>query len=233
MLGSIWPKKPPDLTPEQARAREHFVRLWHEELPRTYSLIEGFNHGAVTRWPLKESCRTLEIGAGLGAHSRFEDLSKQEYHALELREEFCENLRILLPPDRVSCGDIEQSQPWPNAYFDRVVAIHVLEHLRHLPNALAEVRRLLKPDGCFDVVLPCEGGWAYALARKLSAERMFRKRFKMDYGPIIQNEHVSTLREVNTELSAYFRVSRRSFFPMKFPVAHVNLCVAYRLISKS
>ena len=134
-----------------------------------------------------------------------------------------------LPADRVRHGDIEQRQPWPDGFFDRVVAIHVLEHLRNLPLALAEIRRLLKPDGSFDVVLPCEGGLAYALARKVSAERLFRRRFRMDYTPIIRNEHVSTLDEIVVELRRMFDVDTRFFFPLRVPIGALNLCVAFRL----
>jgi SAM-dependent methyltransferase len=132
----------------------------------------------------------------------------------------------------VHCGDIEQRQAWPDGFFDRVVVVHVLEHLRNLPAALTEICRLLKPDGCFDAVLPCEGGLAYSVARKLSAERLFRRRFGMDYTPIIRNEHVSTLDEILVELDRLFEVRARSFFPIPLPIPTVNLCVAMRLAAR-
>jgi SAM-dependent methyltransferase len=229
---SRWPKRPPPLSPDQERAREAFVAVWHQELPTRYALIERFNHGSVSRLPIKDGSNTLEIGAGLGAHAKFEDLERQNYYCLEYREEFCKELRNAFPADRVVCGDIEQRQPWPDHFFDRIVSIHVLEHLRNLPAALTEIRRLLKVDGTFDVVLPCEGGLAYSLARRVSAERLFRQRFGMDYGPIIRNEHVSTLDEILEELERGFQVRVRSFFPLHIPVSAVNLCVAFRLVPR-
>jgi SAM-dependent methyltransferase len=226
---TTWPKRPPVLTPEQERAREGFMALWHRELPTKYGMIERFNHGFVSQLPVQPGTRTLEIGAGLGAHSKFEDLKRQEYYCLEYREEFCRELATLFPPDRVLCGDIEQRQPFDDAFFDRIVIIHVLEHLRNLPLALAEIRRLLKPSGVLDVVLPCEGGLAYSLARKISAERVFRKNFHMDYTPIIRNEHVSTYEEIMTEVDRLFVPQARSFFPLKVPISTINLVVALRL----
>jgi SAM-dependent methyltransferase len=226
---ATWPKQPIPLTLEQERAREGFMKRWHEELPTKYSAIESFNHGSVAKLPVKAGSRTLEIGAGLGAHAAFEDLSKQDYYCMEYREEFCKTLRTKFPDDHVLCGDIQQRLPWADAFFDRIVVIHVLEHLRNLPLALAEIHRLLKPDGWFDVVLPCEGGLAYSMARKVSAERLFRREFKMDYTPIIRNEHVSTLSEIEIELDDWFERQGGSYFPLKVPVPTLNLVVAYRL----
>lgn len=223
-----WPKYPPALTPEQERAREGFMELWHRELPSRYGVIERFNHGSVSRLPVKPNSRTLEVGAGLGAHSKFEDLGLQDYYCLEYREEFCRQLRESFPEDRVVCGSIEERQQWPDHFFDRIVVIHVLEHLRNLPSALAEIHRLLRPDGLFDVVMPCEGSLAYSLARKISAERLFRKNFHIDYTPIIRNEHVSTLTELLEELAPWFDITWRRFFPIPVALPSVNLVMAAR-----
>jgi len=208
------------------------MRLWHEELPKKYSLIERFNQGAIARLSIQSGWKTLEIGAGLGAHSRFEDLTAQEYYCLEYRREWCAELENLFPKNRIHCGDIHEHQPWPDAFFDRVIAIHVLEHLLNLPLALEQVQRLLKPGGVFDVVLPCEGGLAYSLARKLSAERRFRARFGGDYTPIVQNEHVSTFYDIAFELTRRFRVVYSRYFPWRVPLPAINLCVALRLVSR-
>ncbi len=206
------------------------MQLWLDELPRRYRMVEAFNHGFIAQLPVPNGSQTLEIGAGLGEHLRFEDLTRQKYFCMDYREAYCRELGRLLPADRILCGDIEQRQPWPDASFNRIIAIHVLEHLRNLPAALREIQRLLAPDGCFDVVLPCEGGLAYSLARRISAERLFRRRFGLDYTPIIRNEHVSTLEEIETELRREFTVERSAFFPLRIPIRFLNLCVGMRLL---
>jgi ubiquinone/menaquinone biosynthesis C-methylase UbiE len=204
--------------------------LWHQTLPRKYALIERFNHGWVAGLPLKPGGKTLEIGAGLGAHMEFEDLAAQDYFCQEMREEFCEHLRRRILADRVAGGDIQQRQAWPDAAFDRVVAIHLLEHLTDLPAALREISRLLKPDGVFDLMAPCEGSLAYAIARKISAQRLFEREFKMDYIPIVRHEHVSTFAELQAELGAFFTVEKRRYFPFAWiPAAACNLVVGMRL----
>lgn len=224
-----WPKKPPLLSPEQSKARESFMRLWHEMLPKKYGLIERFNHSSISRLPLPSPCRTLEVGAGLGEHSKFEDLKLQDYYVMDYRKDFCDELHRSFPESHVRFGDIQANQSiWPDGFFDRVIAVHVLEHLPDLPKALSEVKRLLKVGGIFDVVLPCEGGFAYSIARKISAERIFRKKFKMDYGPIIKNEHVSCYSEIVAELDQMFVLEYDRHFPLGVPIFDLNLVVTRR-----
>lgn len=226
---SLWPKVPPPLSEAQRVAREKYMKLWHELLPKRYGAIEKFNHGFPAKLFIKAGSRTLEIGAGLGSHLAYEDLQKQEYHCLEYREEFCAELKQRYPNAQVHCADIQTKQAWKDKHFDRVVAIHVLEHLRNLPKAVNEIHRLLKDEGEFDIVIPCEGGLAHTLARKISAERLFRKNFHMDFTPIHKNEHVSTYFEIMDVLKDRFRIEKRSFFPLKLPIANVNFCAGFRL----
>jgi SAM-dependent methyltransferase len=204
------------------------MAAWHEELPSRYALVERFNHGYVAGLGTPRGSRTLEVGAGIGGHLPFEDLEAQEYHVLESRAQFCERLAELHPAQYVHHGSIEESQPFPDGFFDRIVTIHVLEHLHNLPAALDEMARLLRPGGIFDVVLPTEGSIAYEIARKVSAERMFRRRFGLDYGPIIRNEHVNTYEEVMSLLRGRFRHETARFFPLGVPIAEINLVVGLR-----
>ena len=224
-----WPKRPPQLTPAQENAREQFMLAWHELLPTRYALLERFNHSALGHKPTASHIRTLEIGAGIGAHVQFEDLTTQEYHCLESRAEFCARLRSQPGIESVVMCSIEQRTPFESGTFDRIIAIHVLEHLRDLPAALHEIDRLLKPTGVFEVVLPCEGGIAYAAAREISAKRYFERRFKMKYMPIVRNEHVSTFEDVMNELNERFVIDEGTFFPLKLPWYQINLCAAFRL----
>ena len=226
----VWPKQPPPLSPEQEAAREAFMHAWHELLPEKYGIVERFNHGALARLPAgRERWRTLEIGAGIGGHLPFEDLAHQEYHALELRGEFCDVLRTLPGIAGVHAADIQGHTPFETGSFDRIVAIHVLEHLRNLPRAVEEISRILADDGIFDVVLPCEGGLAYYVARHISAKPFFERRFGMSYDPIIASEHVNTLGEVLATLEPAFVAESTAHFPLGIPIDTINLAVALRL----
>jgi SAM-dependent methyltransferase len=203
------------------------MTLWHEHLPRHHATIERFNHKGAFRLPVPKGCRTLEIGAGLGAHIEFEDLTCQSYTANELRPEMAERLAQRFPAVKVVVGDIQQGLPFAAGSFDRVIAVHMLEHLPDLPKALDEVARLLAPGGFFQVVIPCEGSMAYTLGRNISARRLFERTFKMPYDYVVASEHVNLAVEIEAELQKRFKPTWRSFFPLPFlPFQFCNLVIA-------
>jgi SAM-dependent methyltransferase len=221
-----WPKTFPPLTAEQERIRDDFMHYWHEVLPKKYGVVERFNHG----WPAKTARpgeRTLEIGSGLGEHINAEpEFARQGYVACELRPEMADVIRERHPEVEVITGDCQQRMPLDDASFDRVLAVHVLEHLPDLPAALREIRRVLKPQGRFVAVIPCEGGLAYGLARRISAQRIFERRYKMSYKFFIEREHINVPAEIFEECRrAGFRPAKRSYFPLRVPVTTANLAI--------
>jgi SAM-dependent methyltransferase len=222
-----WPKQLPVLSDEQKRAREDFMLHWHKVLPGKYGMIERFNHRGAFTEPIQPGTRTLEIGAGIGAHIEFEDLSLQTYVANELREEMAAEIKKRFPQVEVLIGDVQAGLPCESASFDRVLAVHVLEHLPRLPDALAEIRRVLKSDGFFQVVIPCEGSLAYTLARNISARREFEKRNNMSYDFVVESEHVNLAHEIVFALKKQFTVERKKFFPLNIvPIQACNLVIS-------
>lgn len=231
---TIWPKKLAELTPEQERIRDDFFNCWLEELPKRYSYFDQFNQ----KYPLRTfrngpeqdgRIRTLDIGAGRGEHLAFEALERQTYVALELRTELASWIHKVFPQASVIVGDCQENIAFPDGYFDRVLAIHVLEHLPNLPRALDEICRVLKPDGKLSVVIPCEGGWAYTLARNISARPLFEKRYKQSYDWFIACEHINLPKEVVTELQLRFRILDQTFFPLYLPSTKLNLVIGLTL----
>lgn len=219
-----WPKELPQLTAEQERIRDDFMRHWHEVLPSKYPLIERFNHGYAAR-SARQGAKTLEIGAGIGEHLEFEPLPHDDYWAVELREEMARGIKSKNPDANVIVGDCQQGLPFDDESFDRVLAIHVLEHLPNLPNALTELRRVLKADGTFVAVIPCEGGLAYTLARRISAQRIFERRYCVSYDWFVRSEHINVPSEIITELKSRFTIDEQSYFPLRIPSVTANLVI--------
>lgn len=234
-----WPKVLPPLSPEQQAISDDFMRRWHEELAgrSRYGLIEKFNHEFPVRYSRTDFKTTLEIGAGLGEHLRYEKLApaqEESYYANEFRENMAAEIRKRFPRVQTVVGDCQLRFNFPDGFFDRVIAVHVLEHLPNLPATIRESYRLLsKSRGRFLVVIPCEGSPVYSLARKISAERVYKKRYGGSYRWFYTREHLNRPHEILAELDPYFAVEARSFFPLPFlPFIFSNLVIGLSLVPR-
>jgi SAM-dependent methyltransferase len=228
-----WPKTFPPLTAEQERIRDDFMHAWHEELPKKYGVIERFNHGYVVKHAPREFVHTLEIGAGIGEHLAYEQLTEEQrrnYIAVELRAQMANEIAKRHPAVQVRVADCQQRLEFADGHFDRVLAVHVLEHLPDLPAALREIHRVCnKQRGRFQVVIPTEGGFAYSLARRISAQRFFERRYKMPYRWLIEREHINVPAEIFDELARLFTIEHRSYFPLRVPSVNLNLAIGLTL----
>lgn len=234
-----WPKCFPPLTKEQESISNDFMKHWHETLSSgwKFRLIEKFNHNYAVKNSPQMFLTTLEIGAGLGEHLNYERLSadqKRNYVALELRENMAEKIKASFPEIQTMVGDCQKTLPYVDGHFDRILAIHVLEHLPNLPAAIKEMYRLCnKEKGTLSIVIPCEGGLAYGQARKISAQKIFEARYKQSYQWFIKREHVNRPHEIFEELTPYFNIKHQSFFPLLIPSINLNLCIGATLYPRN
>jgi SAM-dependent methyltransferase len=221
-----WPKERAALSEEQTAIMEDWINEFLTSVKAArFGWVSRFDHtfpaGSASR-----DLRTLEIGAGTGTHVQFEP--DGEYVALEGSAQLAAQI---VPRDRLSVvvADCEKRLPWDDDSFDRVLAIHVLEHLYNLPVALQEVSRVLRPGGIFCVVIPCEGGRFYSLGRRLTTKRIFENRYKVPYEWMIRQEHCNTAREILDELDRHFRIRSRRFFPLRVHAVDLNLVIGLEL----
>jgi ubiquinone/menaquinone biosynthesis C-methylase UbiE len=224
-----WPKNLPPLPPEQRRISDDFMRHWHEVFVQRYGFIDNFNHNYVVKHSPASFRTTLEIGAGLGEHLEYETLTPEQesnYVAVDVRENMLAALRRRFPRVQTRLADCQQRLNFPDGHFDRVIAIHVLEHLPNLPSALWELHRLCNPQtGCLFIVIPCEGSLATQIARRVSARRIFEKRYNQPYDWFIQHEHINRPAEIFEEIAPCFALRQRAFFPMPLPFLFCNLFI--------
>jgi ubiquinone/menaquinone biosynthesis C-methylase UbiE len=234
--GSKWPKHLARLTPEQERISNDFLKYWHQVLPKRYGLVERFNQLYPVRHSPPGFLTTLEIGAGTGEHLQFEALTPEQeanYVAIDIRENMVAEIRKRFPRIRSVVGDCQRRMDFPDESFDRILAIHVLEHLPNLPAAIAEVHRLCeKMKGVLSIVIPCEGSLAYTLARRISAQRIFEKRYGQPYKPFIEREHINLPNEIFEEIAVHFDRIHDTYFPLPVKYEFCNLCIGATFVPK-
>ncbi|TRZ55133.1 MAG: dihydrolipoyl dehydrogenase [Rhodocyclaceae bacterium] len=62
--------------------------------------------------------------------------------ALDIRPNMVARLRERFPDVQAVIADCQERLPYPDGYFDRIIAVHVLEHLPNLPAAVGELHRV-------------------------------------------------------------------------------------------
>lgn len=102
--------------------------------------------------------------------------------------------------------------PFEDHTFDCIYIFNILHHLKskaEYPLTFAEIDRVLKPNGTFILVEPCNK-WIYSLLFTIS--RIFKPFHK-----VFQN-YYTMLDEEWPELSLFFKVSKDKdfFYPLKF-----------------
>ncbi len=147
--------------------------------------------------------RVLEVGFGTGlAFPNLHDNYK-EIHGIDLTADIEAIESVFAPlniPLSLKKGDIAK-MPYEDNYFDTVLLVSILEHLKpvELELALAEVRRVLKPGGQMVYGTPVEKPFMVFMFRLL--------------GHNIRDEHFSTEEEIAA--AAYKTFSKGNVIHMK------------------
>lgn len=88
--------------------------------------------------------------------------------------------------------------------YDRIISCAVLEHVCDLPDVIRKSAQLLAPGGSFRASIPAHGGFLWKLGWQMTTGLEFRMRHKLDYGVIMDHEHVNTAREVEEVVRHFF-----------------------------
>lgn len=173
----------------------------------------------------------LDLGSGSGYHLNFEEISaKKKYICLDIDKKLLEKITNKLVV-KITAGC--QKIPLAENSVDVVIASHVLEHLENLNLCLKEIKRVLRNSGQLLVVLPCDPGWLWNLASRLTPSRQRLKKKGFDYDVIMKNEHINSFQFCIEQLEKFFVVKDKKFFPFLIPEPNFNFLCGLELRLKS
>ena len=141
---------------------------------RTQSAVEAAAHREVARAAKSAQC-VLEIGIGGGEHLSFapDQPARQRYFGIDLNLDFAKICREKFNTP-VAVADVA-ALPLADESFDCVIAMSVLEHVQPLERALAEIRRVIKPEGRCYVVVPTNGSLIINLYKQVMTYPTMRR----------------------------------------------------------
>jgi len=174
--------------------------------------------------------RVLEVGAGTGEHLAFVRHTFEEYILTDLDPktlEVAERKVAVRHDDRVrfetQTGDCLS---YPDNSFDRLVAVHVLEHIYKPHLAIKEWYRVLKHGGVLSILIPTDPGLAWRLGRHLGPRKNASTQ-GLAYDYIMAREHVNSCNNLIAFLRHYFPDAKEAWWPSPIPSIDLNLFFAF------
>ncbi len=196
-----------------------------------FSAIHNSSHRTIAAWQSRAPAAgwTCDVGCGQGYHWPHFAGAQGRLVGIDIRADSLQRIRGRYPDARLVQADATRL-PFSDGTFERVLSVYALEHVYHLNDAVAEIRRITSASGQALVGLPCEGGLAWTLGRKVTSERTMSRRYGLDYRRYIRLAHCNTAQAVLTALDRHFRVEQRTHFPLPFiPGLTFNLTVSLAL----
>lgn len=181
---------------------------------------QGFGPWIVSHYPIEPGFRVLELGCGTGSMWRGQEELIAKCAELVLSDFSAGMLEAA--KEAVSGPNVHhmvidiQDIPFPAGSFDLVIANMMLYHVPDLPRALAEVRRVLKDEGCFVCATYGEHGITDYLAELLA-----------DYGVRDTTSKSFTLQNGAATLEAVFAHAERRDYPDALAVTEPEDLVDY------
>jgi phosphatidylethanolamine/phosphatidyl-N-methylethanolamine N-methyltransferase len=209
------------------RSYNELIKLAYKHTTHRRGSAKNFNlfcdrnlEQSYKRWEatgLNKAC--LEIGGGKFPHILHRLSDNWKKVGIDLSSEG--------PPDggkllRVTGS--ASSLPFPNTSFDRIVAIHSLEHILNLEQTCQEFSRVLKTGGILSAILPCDPGVLWSIAQLFSRHQVEMSREEYDY--FLANQHVNPVYNVLAILNFHYVQKHLAYYPLTLlPFRHLNFAI--------
>ncbi len=173
--------------------------------------------------------KVLEVGAGTGQHFPFVRHGFGQYimtdmdpAALEVAKKSlagkADSRLTFAVQDAAKVGYADNS-------FDRVIAVHLLEHIYQPHLVLKDWRRVVRSGGTLSILIPTDPGMAWRLGRHLGPRRHgLEQGIAYDYA--MAREHVNSCVNLLAFIRHYFPGRKESWWPFPVPSVDMNLFFA-------
>ena len=145
--------------------------------------------------------RLLEAGYGSGLLLPELKRHAEELYAIDIHDSV-DSINRMLSAEGVKAELTQGSifeMPYEDDFFDAVVSVSMLEHLRELDQAMAEIKRVLKPGAVAVLSFPVKNKITDAFYRLVG------------YDPT--DIHPSSHRDIEESAKKFFTVEKRLVFP--------------------
>lgn len=168
--------------------------------------------------------KVLEVGTGTGQHLSYVRHGFCHYYMSDINHNILKRAQMRSTPHRDGITHFVASDCanlcFPNRSFDRLIAIHVLEHIYFPHKILKEWKRVVKKEGTITIVLPTDPGFAWRIARIYARRKAIR--LGIAYDLVMAREHVNPINNLVSLIHHYFKSIKEIWFPFCIPSMDLN-----------
>lgn len=177
----------------------------------------------------------LEVGAGTGEHIAFIRHRFDKYVLSDVDPATLDVARAKLGNrfgEKISFSpQTGERLNYADNSFDRVIAVHVLEHIYRPHLVIKEWARVVRDGGVLSILIPTDPGIAWRLGRHLGPRKYaIAKGIAYDY--VMAREHVNSCTNLVALLRHYFPDRVESWWPLRIPIVDLNLFFVFHTTIK-
>lgn len=192
---------------------------------KSHELVEK-DFTKITHFP-----KVIEVGAGSGVHLSFVKHAYDEYLMTDgsiqmlnvAKKKYLNNDKVKFSVSNAS--DLE----YADNTFDRLIASHVLEHLKEPHSVLKEWNRVVKPGGVISIVLPCDPGMLWRLGRNFGPRKKAESA-GIPYDYIMAREHINSITNLRALINYYFDKINERWWPTPIRLTDINLIYCVNIV---
>jgi 2-polyprenyl-3-methyl-5-hydroxy-6-metoxy-1,4-benzoquinol methylase len=144
-----------DRIPGYDRYFRYFSEIVSTQNPLKYLAdMEGMYWAVSHFLSERKNLRVLELGCGMGYLTYALHKEGYDVTGIDLSEEAIERARKQFNKDIYICGNILDAQVLPDAVFDIIILLEVIEHLPDIPDFLSRLKIRLAPGGTILLTTP-------------------------------------------------------------------------------